>query len=96
VVEVATEMVMLAGALILLPRGMLDRSSASEWIRILLAGALLTLAVVALRDLSLPIAMVVGGLVFLAAAFGLRVLGPTEVVMLRRTVFQSVARHPVG
>ena len=63
---------------------------------ILLAGALQTLIVVALRDVFLPMAVLAGGLAFLAAAFGLRVLRMNDVVTLRRTVLHSFARHPVS
>jgi len=80
VVNVITEFVMLGGALVLMPRGLLDTSLLSCAMRILVAGAgfIVTTRVLLGEALSLPVALLAGGAVFLVASLALGVVRPAD------------------
>jgi O-antigen/teichoic acid export membrane protein len=84
--SIVTECVMLTGALVLLPRGILDRAMLSLAVRIIVAAVpfvALTRLLLNL-DLTLPIALVLGGLIFVAGALVLRVVTLSEVRDVQR------------
>ena len=74
---------MLCGALLLMPRGLLDRSLLSMAARVVLAGGLLVVVTRGLLGLSLPllVTLVPGGLAFLS---GILVLGAVSLSELRQ------------
>ena len=92
-VEVATETIMLGGALILLPRGTLDRRIVAFGGRVALAGGALLVVTTLLRPWFVPLSMVVGGLAFIAVAMALRVVTPAELCSLRGAAVQRLARR---
>jgi O-antigen/teichoic acid export membrane protein len=83
---VATETVMLLGALLLLPRGVVDLRSLS-WLaaRILIAATpfVVMTRILLAADIHLIIALIPGGVLFLAGGFLLRVVTISEVRNLR-------------
>lgn len=93
VVEVATELLMCAGALILLPSGLVGRETASLAGRVILAGFGLWLVASILRPWSLPLAAVAGGTTYLLIGAVLRVLTPADLQELRLMAMQSMRRH---
>jgi O-antigen/teichoic acid export membrane protein len=98
VASIVTESVMLAGALILLPRGALDHR-ALLWLatRILIAAApfvVMTRLLLAL-DVSLILTLIPGGLLFIAGAFGLKVVTLSEVRGMR-SLATRMARSKLG
>lgn len=92
-VEVVTEAIMLGGALLLLPRGTVDRRMLTLSGRVVLAGAALLVVTTLLRPLFVPLAMVVGGLAYVAAALALRVVAPADLRRLGGTAVQRLARR---
>ena len=83
IVEVATELVMFAGALRLMPKGMIDQSIIWLGARILIAGVGLAVTarlILTSADLlvAFPCAVIGGGLTFLAISIALRVVKPGE------------------
>jgi putative peptidoglycan lipid II flippase len=92
-VEVATETIMLGGALILLPHGTLDRRIVAFGGRLALAGGALLVVTMLLRSVFVPLSIVAGGLAFLAVAMALRVVTPAEIRSLGGTVVQRLARR---
>src|SRR5581483_3832277 len=86
-VEVVTEAIMLGGALLLLPRGTVDRRMLT------LSGRVVLVVTTLLRPLFVPLAMVVGGLAYVAAALALRVVAPADLRRLGGTAVQRLARR---
>jgi O-antigen/teichoic acid export membrane protein len=82
VVTVATELLMLVGALVLLPAGTLDRGTVLLSARILLAGAAAALAGALVRPLCLPLAPLACVAGFLAFGLALRAITFPELVSL--------------
>jgi O-antigen/teichoic acid export membrane protein len=82
-VSVASELVMLGGALYLLPRGTLGRESLSLALRVILAGGALFAVTYSLLPLNLFVALVAGGLTYCA---GVLLLGALRVSDLREIV----------
>jgi O-antigen/teichoic acid export membrane protein len=80
-VTVVTEFVMLGGALVLMPRAVVDRRFASAVLRTVVAGMLFVLVTryVLGLSLALPVALVPGGLAYAAAMLALRVVSLAEV-----------------
>ncbi len=101
-VEVATELLMLAGALITLPRGIIDCATTWASARVLVAGLGLAAVTMALRSISLPlllslsVAAAAGGLVYLLLVLLLRVVGLTDLWAVRDVALQSLARRQAG
>jgi O-antigen/teichoic acid export membrane protein len=96
IATVVTELMMLGGALILMPRGLVDRSLANLSGRIVTAGVCATLVAAELRTISLPLAVTVGSIVFVVAAAALGALRSTDLWKIRQVMLQSWARRPVG
>ena len=92
-VTVAGDLLMLVGALMLLPRGTLDRQVASMGVRIVVAGACLACAVMVVNTRGLAVQLAVGGIVYVAAVLALRVFGPAELVAMRQLVLDKVTRR---
>ncbi len=84
---------MLGGALLLLPRGTVDRRMLTLSGRVVLAGAALLVVTTLLRPLFVPLTMVVGGLAYVAAALALRVVAPADLRRLGGTAVQRLARR---
>lgn len=85
-VTVITEFVMLLGALVLMPRDLLDRAWLSDAARVCLAGASF---VVVTRQLlgtgwPVPLDVAIGGLAFVGSAIVLRVIGPSDVRLVKQ------------
>lgn len=95
-VEVMTELLMLVGALILLPRDMLSRETVGLCARTLLAGVLLFVVAAALRSWSLPLAAMAGGVTFVAAVMSLRVLRLEELRAVSSAARQTLRRRTAG
>jgi O-antigen/teichoic acid export membrane protein len=74
VVSLVAEFAMLAGALVLIPRNLLDHNVAHEAGRILVAGVATVLVGSALLATALPLAIVGGGLTYMVVAVALRCL----------------------
>lgn len=87
IVEVATELLLLVGAIALMPRGLLESRLCSVGGRALLAGGCAYLAAATTLQFSLPVAVVVGGGTFGVAALVLRLVRPEEArTWLRRSL----------
>ena len=93
VVRVLVELVMIGGAVILLPRGTIDRGTLWVGARIVLAA--LSLAVVAdlLRGGSVAAAILGGGLTYAAAAIALGVLRPRDIPLAWNVLHESITRR---
>jgi O-antigen/teichoic acid export membrane protein len=96
IVTVVTELLMLGGAVILLPRGLLDRTTANRSGRVIAAGFCLMVVAAQLQTVSLLLAVVVGGATFVAVAAALRVVRPADFWTIRRVTLESLVRRPVG
>jgi O-antigen/teichoic acid export membrane protein len=79
-VTVITELVMMCGALILMPRGLIDRGFAKTALGTVLAGAVFVVVTRALLGLgvALPFALAPGGLAYVIATLLVRALTPDE------------------
>jgi O-antigen/teichoic acid export membrane protein len=93
VVAVATEGVIFVGGLILIPRGMLDRGTALACAGVVLAGVCCAAVATATLPIWLPLAVVAGGLAYVVTALALRVVRPSEVVMIRDYVQSTLRRR---
>jgi O-antigen/teichoic acid export membrane protein len=93
IVTVLTELVILAGAFILLPKGMVDRGTLLMGGRVLLAGLCLWAVAAILHPMFVPLAVATGGLVYLAAILVLRVITPDEIRSLRNMAGGVVGRR---
>ena len=82
-VELTTELVMFAGALFLLPRGLLNRALALMAGRVLAAGAAAGLAAYVLRDVSLLLAAAAGGTAYLFVSVALGAVRLDQLRQLR-------------
>ena len=78
-----TEMIMLGGAIYLLPRGALGSRSVFFSIRVIAAGLLMFAAVVPFRDLVLPVPVAIGALVYAGAVFALRLISADDRRLVR-------------
>jgi O-antigen/teichoic acid export membrane protein len=104
VATIASECVMLVGALLLIPRRMLDRSAASLMLRIVMA-AVPFVAITRLglgMDMPLLIAGPLGALVFLLGALALRVVTIADIRAAQQFVshglsskFGGIGKHPL-
>lgn len=95
-ITVATELLMLAGALIVAPRPLIDRTTVSVAARVTLAGVCLVVVAAPLRPVWLPLAVVAGGAAYVVTALLLRIVRLSDVRMVRRTVLQMLARRTAG
>jgi O-antigen/teichoic acid export membrane protein len=91
IVSIVSESVMLAGALILLPRGTVGRESLYLAVRVILAGVALFAVTSTLLSISLPLAALAGGLTYAAAALLLRAVTISELIDISR-----IARQLIG
>jgi O-antigen/teichoic acid export membrane protein len=78
VVTVATELVMLVGAIYLRPPGVLDRQTLSVGLRCLGAAAIMVPAVLLAAALPLPLKILIGVVTFGAGAVALRLVSPRQ------------------
>jgi O-antigen/teichoic acid export membrane protein len=90
VITVGTELFMFGAALRLLPRGILQRATASVTAKIILSGALAWLAAAVIRADSLVLAAAAGGLTFVAAILVFRAISADDL----RTLL-SIAAAPL-
>jgi O-antigen/teichoic acid export membrane protein len=96
-VTVITELVMLGGALVLVPRGLVDRAFLTTAVGTILAGAMfvaITRQLLAV-SLTLPVALVPGGLAFLAGILVFRAVSPAELSQARH-YSQRLIRSKLG
>jgi O-antigen/teichoic acid export membrane protein len=91
-VVVITEFVMLCGALVLMPRGILDRALLSQAARMALGGGLFVFVTRQLVGVELPllIALGIGGLAFVMCCFALRVVHVSDLRQARHFAFDLV------
>jgi O-antigen/teichoic acid export membrane protein len=89
VVTVLTEMFMLTVGLRLLPAGLLARSTVGYVGRCLLAGLLMAVAVISVRDLPLVLIVPLGGIVYAASSFALRTISARELRVVVRDIFAA-------
>ena len=95
-VEVATELLMLSGALLLLPRGLIDRHTAGMSGRVVVAGIGLVGVTMVLRPVSLPLAVATGGLTYIALAAAFRVVQPADYRAVYRVTRESLVSRLGG
>ncbi|HEY6202687.1 MAG TPA: oligosaccharide flippase family protein [Candidatus Limnocylindria bacterium] len=86
VVELATECLFLAGALRLLPRGLLGRENIGHAARIVCAGGVMLAALLLVRPYGVVPALACGGAAYAAAATAFGVLGLRHVRAVRSAV----------
>lgn len=93
IVTVGTELLMLAGAVILLPKGTLD--AATLWLggRILIAAAGATWVTAALLPATVFVSVPAGGVFFVVATFALRVFRMVDVWSLWSYVLHALGRR---
>jgi O-antigen/teichoic acid export membrane protein len=95
IAEGITELLMLVGAIILIPRGVLDRETLSVAARLGIAGACLYVTAMVVLPISLPFAVVTGALAFVGVGAVLGVLRAGDLMMLRQVALDSLARRPI-
>lgn len=95
-VTVATELLMFCGAVILLPRGTLDRPTLWIGARILVAAAGAASVTAILEPLSILLAAPAGGIAFLVAAAALRIVRLADLWTLRTLAMQMLERRAVA
>jgi O-antigen/teichoic acid export membrane protein len=78
VVTVATELVLLVGAIYLRPAGVLNRQTLSFGLRCVLAAVIMTPAVLLAAGLPMPVKILIGAATFALAAFVLRLVSPRQ------------------
>lgn len=83
IVEVATELLFLAGAIRLTPRHLLGRDNVSNAARIAAAGIVMLAVTLPLRPYGLVLALVAGGVAYLGSAFAFGVLGRRHINSVR-------------
>lgn len=89
---VVTETGMLIAGLLLLPSGILTRRNGWLALRVALAGLLMLAVAWPMRYLFLPLPIITGAIVYLAAIWLLRVVGAEEAAILRASLRQARAR----
>ncbi len=89
-VTFGTETLMLSGALRLLPRGMLDRSVIRKILRVALAGLAALGVALMVRSVSMPLAVVAGGLTYSAAVGASGLIGVAELRYVGRLAWRSL------
>jgi hypothetical protein len=82
IVEIATELLMFAGALTLLPRGTIDSETISRAARSVAAGAVVFSVASCVRVWSLPAAVLAGSLSYVIACALLRLVKLSDVISL--------------
>ncbi len=95
VVTVLTELLMLTGALVLMPSGLLERAFLGVSARIGLAAVCLVGVAAAILTLSLPLAVIGGGLAYLSALLALGVVTVDDLGAARRLTRGALGRHSV-
>jgi O-antigen/teichoic acid export membrane protein len=85
IVTVATELLIMIGALLLRPTGVVDRRTVGFLLRTLLAGVAMIPTVLLVRNAPLAAKVAVGALTFAAASYGLGLVSPR---MVRENVSQ--------
>lgn len=90
IVSIASELVMLVGAILLLPRGILGREALSLAVRVSLAGAALFVVANQLLAINLVVAIVGGGLTYLGSVLLLRAVTIDEVLGVSRIARQTI------
>jgi O-antigen/teichoic acid export membrane protein len=96
IIEIATELLIVAGVLIVLPRGLLNRQTVWQCVRIMTAGVCLVIVTQALRDVWLPLSVMAGGIAFLTTGFMLGVVTPGDIRLLRQHALRSLSRNPAA
>lgn len=87
-VTTLTEVLMMSAGLWLLPRGVLDWTTASRCARCLVAAGAMSAVVLPLRHLQLEVPVVAGAVTYLAVSLALRTLRPHEVGEVLRHLLQ--------
>jgi O-antigen/teichoic acid export membrane protein len=93
IAEVTTEALMVVGALIVMPRGLVGGRLAWLSMRILVAGGGAAAVATALRPTSLFLAIAASGLVYLAVVAVLRVVRPADLSAFWEIMRQSASRR---
>jgi O-antigen/teichoic acid export membrane protein len=93
IVRVLTEFVMIGGALILLPRGLLDRATVLLLSRIVLASACLAVAAACLVPVSPIVAVAGGALTYIVTLLLLRVVRLADAWRVRSMALDALARR---
>jgi O-antigen/teichoic acid export membrane protein len=92
-VTVLTELVMLAGALTLMPKDLVDRALVGSAARITLAALCLLGVTATLLYVALPLAVAGGGVVYVAALLVLGVVSPAEIGAVWRLALDALGRR---
>jgi O-antigen/teichoic acid export membrane protein len=93
IVRNVCEVVMIGGALILLPRGAIDGPTIGICARVTLAGCALAAVVMALTAVWIPLAVVAGGAAYAVLLLALRVVRPGDVMAARGIAMEMLARR---
>lgn len=92
IATVLTELLMFVGAVIVLPRGIVDWSTLSISARVVLAGVCVAAVATVLRDTSLPLSILAGGVSYVGAMGLLGLLQPARLTVILDVVRQSLPR----
>lgn len=92
-VEVATEILMMAGAVLLLPRGFLGVETVWAGVRVLLAASCAYWVVAYLGAASLPLALVCGPVAYMALLVALRVATFSDLASVSAVARQALRRQ---
>jgi O-antigen/teichoic acid export membrane protein len=92
-VAIISELMMLGGALFLLPRGSIDRTTVTASVRIVLAGAGLGAVAFWLSPISPIVAAFCGGAVYLAGLLGLGVVRPADLATFQAMAGDTLKRR---
>lgn len=96
IVEVLTEVVMLVGALVLLPRGSLSRDTAVRSVKIVAAGIITAGIFVILRSQWIGYSVILATVVYPSLCWLLGVISTEELRRIKTVVFQQRLRSLVG
>jgi O-antigen/teichoic acid export membrane protein len=95
-VTLVTDVLMVAGAVILLKRTTIDRATISAGVRVVVAGGFLMGVTIALREATLPLAVLAGATTYVVLVLLLRVVRVAELRELRRTIPRMLTRRAVA
>jgi O-antigen/teichoic acid export membrane protein len=95
-ITVATELLILIGALVILPRGMIDRSTASKCLKVLLAGVAMCGVAFMMRSAWLPVPVLVSGAVYFGAIIAARLVTIEQIRLCRQVASETMGNNQVA
>jgi O-antigen/teichoic acid export membrane protein len=94
-ITVATELLMLIGALIILPRGMIDRRTALDCLKVLVAGLAMCGVAFLMRSTWLPVPVLVAGSVYFAAILVARLVTIEQIQLCCQIATEAMGNNPL-